>query len=373
LDVFQQSQIHGFSNVEELLQSQDLESFSNAGILVKGAHRFGLERVANLLKAKNHGTYLEIDLSAIAHNYKYYRSTLSKGTKIMCMVKAFGYGSGTYETAKRLDSIGVDYLGVAYLDEGIALRSAGVKSPIMVMNADSTHWALLKENGLEPVVYSKEILNELLHFVYNSDAGNLVCTETSPLKIHLELDTGMHRLGFNPGELSSLLGAITDSRLVVASVFSHLSASEDSNSDNFTRKQIDDFLKETENIERGLGYSVLRHIDNSAGIHRFPEAHFSMVRLGIGLYGIDPGGQLNGNLIPVNRLLTEISQLRLVKAGEGVGYGMLDSSSRDRTIAVIKWAMPMVYGEPMVGELVMFGLWESACLWLEIFAWTWPW
>lgn len=334
--LFGDKQILVFSNTEALLASNQLEVLSNTGILVKGAHRFGLDRVVDLLQEKHHGTYLEIDLSAIAHNYKYYRSLLFAGTKIMCMVKAFGYGSGTYEAAKRLDSLGVDYLGVAYVDEGISLRSAGVKSPIMVMNVDSSHWRLLVENDLEPVIYSTELFSDLMNFVYSSNEGQTHCSISAPMKIHLELDTGMHRLGFNPGEAVTKLNEIIDSRVEIASVFSHLSASEDSNCDNFTLQQIEQFNGEVEAIERKLGYKVLKHIDNSAGISRFPQAHFSMVRLGIGLYGIDGSGACEGKLIPVNRLVTEVSQVRKVKAGDGIGYGMHDISDSDRIIAVIK-------------------------------------
>ena len=325
-----------YPSAQTLFSSGDLNSISNAGILVKGAHRFGLDKVADALQERHHGTYLEIDLSALAHNFQVYKSKLTNDSKIMCMVKAFGYGSGTYEAAKRLDSLGVDYLGVAYLDEGIALRKAGVKAPIMVMNVDSTQWRLLKENSLEPVIYSKELYDELLKFAFNSDGIEQTCSVENPFKIHLELDTGMHRLGFELGQVAVLLSQLNDHRIRVASVFSHLSASEDLQSDDFTRFQIRQFSYEVLQIESVLGYSVLKHIDNSAGIVRFPEAQLSMVRLGIGLYGIDPSGLLSAELQPVNRLVTEISQVRTVKAGEGIGYGMHDVAAVDRKIAVIK-------------------------------------
>ena len=325
-----------YPSTQALINSSDLNSISNAGILVKGAHRYGLDRVADALQERHHGTYLEIDLSALAHNFQVYKSKLRHGSKIMCMVKAFGYGSGTYEAAKRLDSLGVDYLGVAYLDEGIALRKAGVKAPIMVMNVDSSQWKLLKENLLEPVVYSKEVYDELLKFAFDSDVGEQVCSVENPFKIHLELDTGMHRLGFELGQAAGLMSQLRDNRIRVASVFSHLSASEDQQGDEFTRFQIQQFSHEVLQIESVLGYSVLKHIDNSAGIVRFPEAQLSMVRLGIGLYGVDPSGLLSAELQPVNRLITEVSQVRIVKAGEGIGYGMHDASGVDRKIAVIK-------------------------------------
>jgi len=325
-----------YSSVQGLLDSGDLNSVSNAGILVKGAHRFGLDKIADALQERHHGTYLEIDLSALAHNFHLYKSKLTIGSKIMCMVKAFGYGSGTYEAAKRLDSLGVDYLGVAYLDEGIALRKAGVKAPIMVMNVDSSQWKLLKDHVLEPVVYSKDLYVELMKFAFGGEEGEQICTVDDPFIIHLELDTGMHRLGFELGEVSGLLGQLKDNRIRVASVFSHLSASEDQQSDDFTRFQIRQFTQEVLHIESVLGYSVLKHIDNSAGIVRFPEAQLSMVRLGIGLYGIDPSGLLRSELQPVNRLITEVSQVRTVKSGEGIGYGMHDSALMDRKIAVIK-------------------------------------
>ncbi|MFM1791819.1 MAG: hypothetical protein RLZZ252_173 [Bacteroidota bacterium] len=325
-----------YPTTQSLLNSGDLNLISHAGILVKGAHRFGLNSVVDALQERHHGTYLEIDLSALAYNFQVYKSKLTNGSRIMCMVKAFGYGSGTYEAAKRLDSLGVDYLGVAYLDEGIALRKAGVNAPIMVMNVDSSQWKLLKDNLLEPVIYSKELYDELVTFAFGSNESEPMCSASTPFKIHLELDTGMHRLGFELGQVAGLMSRLRDHRIRVASVFSHLSASEDQNNDNFTRFQIRQFSQEVFQIESVLGYSVLKHIDNSAGIVRFPEAQLSMVRLGIGLYGVDPSGLLSSELRPVNRLVTEISQVRTVKAGEGIGYGMHDVAAVDRKIAVIK-------------------------------------
>lgn len=314
-----------FDTVSALMDSAVLSGIASRSILIKGSRSAGLERVANRLQARLHQTRLEINLHALKNNYLYFKQRVGAGKKVMCMVKAFGYGSGSFESARALQALAVDYLGVAYIDEGIALRNAGITVPIMVMNVDSGAAWQLQEYGLEPVVYSFQSLE------------GLIGSGVQGLKIHIEIDTGMHRLGFAPGDMGALVVRIHDLSvdIEVASVFSHLAASESAGSDDFTGGQLDVFTLAADVLEQGLGYTVLKHIENTGGILRFGDARFTMVRLGIGLYGVDPRGVIEAALQPVTRWVSTISQVQLVKAGEGVGYGMHGVSDRDREVAVI--------------------------------------
>ena len=314
-----------FDTVAALMDSAVLSGIASRSILIKGSRSAGLERVANRLQARLHQTRLEINLHALKNNYLYFKQRVGAGKKVMCMVKAFGYGSGSFESARALQALAVDYLGVAYIDEGIALRNAGITVPIMVMNVDSGAAWQLQEYGLEPVVYSFQSLEGLIR------------SGVQGLKIHIEIDTGMHRLGFAPGDMGELGVRIHDLAvdIEVASVFSHLAASESAGSDDFTGGQLDVFASAADVLETGLGYTVLKHIENTGGILRFADARFTMVRLGIGLYGVDPRGVIEAALQPVTRWVSTISQVQFVKAGEGVGYGMHGASARDREVAVI--------------------------------------
>ena len=314
-----------FDTVAALMDSAVLSGIASQSILIKGSRNSGLERVANRMQARLHQTRLEINLNALKNNYLYFKQRVGEGQKVMCMVKAFGYGSGSFESARALQALAVDYLGVAYIDEGIALRNAGITVPIMVMNADGGAAWQMQEYQLEPVVYSFPSLEALIR------------SGVQGLKIHVEIDTGMHRLGFAPADMGELGLRIKDLDLAieVASVFSHLAASETSDSDNFTRGQLEVFSAAAAVLETGLGYTVLKHIENTGGILRFADARFTMVRLGIGLYGVDPRGLVEAALQPVTRWVSTISQVQLVKAGEGVGYGMHGVSDRDREVAVI--------------------------------------
>ena len=314
-----------FDTVASLMDSAVLSGIASQSILIKGSRNSGLERVANRMQARLHQTRLEINLNALKNNYLYFKQRVGEGKKVMCMVKAFGYGSGSFESARALQALAVDYLGVAYIDEGIALRNAGITVPIMVMNADGGAAWQMQEYQLEPVVYSFPSLEALIR------------SGVQGLKIHVEIDTGMHRLGFAPADMGELGLRIKDLDLAieVASVFSHLAASETSDSDNFTLGQLEVFSAAAAVLETGLGYTVLKHIENTGGILRFADARFTMVRLGIGLYGVDPRGLVEAALQPVTRWVSTISQVQLVKAGEGVGYGMHGVSDRDREVAVI--------------------------------------
>ena len=314
-----------FDTVAALMDSAVLSGIASQSILIKGSRNSGLERVANRMQARLHQTRLEINLNALKNNYLYFKQRVGEGKKVMCMVKAFGYGSGSFESARALQALAVDYLGVAYIDEGIALRNAGITVPIMVMNADGGAAWQMQEYQLEPVVYSFQSLEALIR------------SGVQGLKIHVEIDTGMHRLGFAPADMGELGLRIKDLDLAieVASVFSHLAASETSDSDNFTLGQLEVFSAAAAVLETGLGYTVLKHIENTGGILRFADARFTMVRLGIGLYGVDPRGLVEAALQPVTRWVSTISQVQWVKAGEGVGYGMHGVSARDREVAVI--------------------------------------
>jgi len=314
-----------FDTVAALMDSAVLSGIASQSILIKGSRNSGLERVANRMQARLHQTRLEINLNALKNNYLYFKQRVGEGKKVMCMVKAFGYGSGSFESARALQALAVDYLGVAYIDEGIALRNAGITVPIMVMNADGGAAWQMQEYQLEPVVYSFPSLEALIR------------SGVQGLKIHVEIDTGMHRLGFAPADMGELGLRIKDLDLAieVASVFSHLAASETSDSDNFTLGQLEVFSAAAAVLETGLGYTVLKHIENTGGILRFADARFTMVRLGIGLYGVDPRGLVEAALQPVTRWVSTISQVQWVKAGEGVGYGMHGVSDRDREVAVI--------------------------------------
>jgi len=314
-----------FDTVSALMDSAVLSGIASQSILIKGSRNSGLERVANRMRARLHQTRLEINLNALKNNYLYFKQRVGEGKKVMCMVKAFGYGSGSFESARALQALAVDYLGVAYIDEGIALRNAGITVPIMVMNADGGAAWQMQEYQLEPVVYSFPSLEALIR------------SGVQGLKIHVEIDTGMHRLGFAPADMGELGLRIKDLDLAieVASVFSHLAASETSESDNFTLGQLEVFSAAAAVLETGLGYTVLKHIENTGGILRFADARFTMVRLGIGLYGVDPRGLVEAALQPVTRWVSAISQVQWVKAGEGVGYGMHGVSDRDREVAVI--------------------------------------
>ena len=246
------------------------------------------------------------------------------------MVKAFAYGSGSFEVANLLQFHRADYLAVAYADEGVELRKAGIVLPIMVMNPELSDMALLIQHRLEPEIYSLRIWKR---FIEAAAAAKPV----SPVLVHLKLDTGMHRLGFEESDLDILLEEISDQKDVVEirSVFSHLAASDLNKHDDFTAQQFQRFEAMADRIEGAIGYKPLRHILNSAGIARFPSNQYDMVRLGIGLYGIDPSGEVQQQLEQISTLRTIISQVKKIKKGETVGYGRQGKAERDLTIATV--------------------------------------
>jgi alanine racemase len=317
-----------FPDTESFLQQIKNTDFFDETILLKGARPFEFERIARRLELKAHKTVLEVNLTAMVHNLNTYNKLLQPGTKMMAMVKAAGYGSGSAEVAKLLEFHRVDYLGVAYADEGIELRQAGVQLPIMVLNPERSSFDALYRYRLEPEIYSLSVLDELLEY-----AG-----KDKPMSVHLKLDTGMHRLGFESRDLPALKARLQEyPNLQVQSVFSHLSASDARPHDAFTHAQATAFLNMYAELSEGLGYQPLRHICNTGGIENFPEYHFDMVRLGIGLYGIG-GKNIQEQLRTVNVLKATISQIKEIPVGDSVGYnrnsGILERPRRTATISI---------------------------------------
>ncbi|MDQ2792905.1 MAG: alanine racemase, partial [Bacteroidota bacterium] len=328
-----------YPTTEALLADLRPGDFQNETILIKGARRFGFERIVAALQAQQHGTVLEVNLDALSHNLQHYRRQLQPGTKLMVMVKAFAYGAGSYEVASLLEFQRADYLAVAYADEGIALREAGISLPIMVMNAAPDSFEILRRYRLEPEIYSFELLDE---YVATFAAAAPAEAPVSPLpvpKIHLKLDTGMRRLGFDEADLPALLGRLRAhaAHLPVTSLMTHLATADEPAHDDFTQSQLAAFRRMAAAIEAVLGHPVLKHALNSAGILRFPEAQLDMVRLGIGLYGVDASNAADpGALRPVSQLRTTISQLKTLPAGHTVGYGRRgQATGGERRIATL--------------------------------------
>jgi alanine racemase len=320
-----------YPNTDSFLKEFSFESFSNEAILIKGRRSFGFERIAARLELKGHETVMEIRSDSVLYNLNFYRKLVGPKTRLMAMVKAFSYGTGGVEMARLLEFAGVDYLAVAYADEGIELRKHGITVPIMVMSPEEQTLSNIRIFGLEPEIYSQRSLNQLIE---NRDREGVSVTE--PIRIHIKIDTGMHRLGFMPEEVPFIIQKLNNAGgIQVISVFSHLAASENSDFDDFTGKQIELFTNAADTLEKSLGYPVMRHILNSAGISRFPEARFDMVRLGIGLYGVGYNAIEQGNLRQVCSWKTRISMIKNLKSGETVGYGRKGVLKRDSRIATI--------------------------------------
>jgi len=319
--------VHFFETTADFLTaSHDLE-FQNEVILIKGARAFAFEKIARRLSQKMHQTVLEVNLSALAYNLRSYREKLRSNTKIMAMVKAAAYGSGSLETARLLEFHKVDYLAVAYADEGAELRRGGVQLPILVLNPEQAVFDSLLRYHLEPEIYS---LSQLRQFAaFSADAPRT-------LSIHIKLDTGMRRLGFTEEDLEALTTLLeSHPQLHVRSIFSHLAASEAPEHDEFTHSQIAQFEAHYERIAASIGYRPLRHILNSSGIERFPQAQMDMVRLGIGLYGIGATSSFSKRLKPVLSLKATISQIKSAPSGTTIGYGRRGHASQDKRIATI--------------------------------------
>ena len=318
-----------FPSTEDFISSLGNLTFSDEAVLLKGARAFRFEQISERLAQNTHQTVMEINIHALINNLNVYREMLSPGTKTMVMVKAFSYGSGSYEIANALQFHKVDYLAVAYADEGITLRKFGITLPIMVLNPEVQAFRGIIRYGLEPEVFSIHHLDKLLQTIE-------VIKPAEPLPIHLMLDTGMHRLGIEVHDLPDLLKRLKESEGIrVASVFSHFAASDDPGEDAFTKKQISMFEEMAGQIQDTLGYKVLWHIANTGGIVRFPKAQYDMVRLGIGFYGVDVTRKVKHRLQVPSKLKTTISQIKNLKAGETVGYGRKGVVKKPMTTATI--------------------------------------
>jgi len=315
-----------YETTQMFIDSFDAGEFKDEAILIKGSRQFEFERIAALLEQKKHTTRIEINLDALVHNLNYFRSLLQPGTKTMVMVKALSYGSGRHEIAGILQFQRVDYLGVAIADEGVSLRQAGITLPIMVMNPEPESFDSMIHGRLEPEIYSFRIL-DLFHKAASRN-------QEIDYPIHIKLDSGMHRMGFLPAETEQLCQALVRLKhLKVYSIFSHLAGSDEESFDAFTGEQIELFRQVSDKIISALGYPVIRHILNTSGIERFPEAQFDMVRLGIGLYGIssiDPGKLRN-----VSTLKSTILQIKPILPGETVGYSRRGKPEKPSWIAIV--------------------------------------
>lgn len=315
-----------YTSTDDFLRHLDVQSFQQEGILIKGARKFSFEQIARRLQERTHQTQFEINLNALTHNLNTYKKLLKPGTRIMAMVKAFSYGIGTIELANKLQFEQVDYLAVAFADEGILLRKHGIQLPILVMNTDEEAYDNLAEWQLEPEIFSFRALHLLLETLERHPVDRF--------PIHIKFDTGMHRLGFDENDLPALIEQLqAHPQLVVNTVFSHLAGSEDQALDGFTQQQGEQFARMATQLENALGYSVLKHLCNSSGIVRHPQLHFDMVRLGLGLYGVDSSSALN--LETVGRLKTTIAQIKQVPQHETVGYNRSGILHRDSRIATV--------------------------------------
>ncbi len=312
--------------------------FKDAAILIKGARQFTFEKISDLLQQKAHQTVLEINLNALVHNLNTFRSLLKPETKIMVMVKAFSYGSGDVEIAKMLQYQNVDYLAVAVADEGVQLRNAGIQTPIIVMNPEQHSFQNIIDYQLEPNIYSLELLKNFLKTVSQNGVQEF--------PIHLKIDTGMNRLGLkSEAEIKKTVATILSSNwLKIKSVFSHLAASDDLGLDNFTQSQFEIFEEKSQIIFSSFSYKIDRHILNSAGIERFPEKQFEMVRLGIGLYGVSHTGLPLQN---IGTLKSTISQVKKVQPNETIGYNRKGKIKRESEIAIV----PLGYADGLDRKL----------------------
>ncbi|HUQ65870.1 MAG TPA: bifunctional UDP-N-acetylmuramoyl-tripeptide:D-alanyl-D-alanine ligase/alanine racemase [Flavitalea sp.] len=323
---FKKIELKFYGSVDEFKQQFPHNHFANETILLKGARIFALEQVNQILERQTHQTLLEINLDSLLFNLKAYQHLLQPSTKVMAMVKAFSYGSGSYEIASALQFNKVDYLAVAYADEGVELRKGGITIPVMVMNPDEFSFNTLISYDLEPEIYSIGLLKAFGTFLKNEGI--------SQYPIHIELETGMNRLGFAKHELQELTEILKENHFKVQSVFSHLVGSENPDLDHFTRQQANLFLEMSNILNNELTYPFIRHLLNTSGISRHPSLQFDMVRTGIGLYGIDSANVLE--LKEVSTLKTSVAQIKHLTPGESVSYGRSGSVNRETWIATVR-------------------------------------
>lgn len=307
------SKTYTFIDTKELIESKYLSEIENQIILLKGARKFEIEKLKDILELRKHDTVLEVNLNAILHNINYHKSLLKPGTKMMAMVKANAYGLGSYEVSEFLQHHHIDYLGVAYADEGVELRKKGITTPIIVMNPEQHSYQTIIEYDLEPEIYSFRVLELFYEAVQKSGYDK-------KYPIHIKLETGMHRLGFKDFELDQLSETLSKKNLKVQSLFSHLSSSDMPEEKEFTLKQFEVFEKNSSYLIEKLGYTPIRHILNSSGITSYTDHQYDMVRIGIGMLGESPDNEIQKQLRSVVSFKTVISQISMVEGGESVGY-----------------------------------------------------
>ena len=317
-----------YRNTAEFISKFDDLNFANETILIKGARTFQFEEIVSLLEEKTHETVLEINLNAISYNLNFFKSKLKPNVKIMVMVKAFGYGNGGFEIAKLLEHHKVDYLGVAFADEGISLKSAGIHLPIMVLNPETTSFPAIIQHQLEPEIYSLKGLHAFLKIAQQKNLNQF--------PIHIKLDTGMHRLGFEDNTIDDLIATLKGNQTVkVKSILSHMATSDDLEFKDFANAQIALFEKLSSKLMSELQIKPLRHILNTSGISNYPDSQYDMARLGIGLYGVSNDAEEQKQLENVGTLKSVISQIRSISAGESVGYGRRFIAVKPTKIATI--------------------------------------
>ena len=316
-----------FMDVPHFLSSEAFSGLRNELILLKGARPFGFDQITEQLEQKVHETILEVNLNAVVENLNYFRSFLKPDTKMVCMIKADGYGAGAVEIAKTLQDQRVDYLAVAVADEGVTLRKAGITANIMIMNPEMTAFKTMFDYDLEPEVYSFRLMDALIKAARKEGITGW--------PVHIKFDTGMHRLGFDPvQDIDELIDRLKHQNAIIPrSVFSHFVGSDSDGFDDFSAQQFALFDEGSRKLQSVFTHKILRHMDNSAGIEHFPERQMDMCRLGIGLYGVDPRD--NHILHTVSTLKTTILQMRHVPAGETVGYSRKGKIDRDSVIAAI--------------------------------------
>lgn len=321
-DIFTIEKTHFFSSVEEFTENFSIGDFYSKAILIKGARTFNMERISNLLESQSHQTILEVNLSALNDNVKYFKSLLKPSTKIMAMVKASSYGCGAYELAKDLEHFSLaNYFTVAFADEALLLRKNGIKSPIVVVTPEKEALEKMIKYDIEVVVHNFSTLNMI---------------KDCNLRIHLKIDSGMHRLGFEKKDLNQLIAFLKEHKnLKIASVFSHLACADSPELDFFTNEQINSFEQISQEITTAFDYKILRHICNSAASVRFPQVHYDMIRLGIGMYGIGVNEETQKHLRYVHKLQSRLSEIRTIEKGEGVSYMRRFVADKQSKIGVI--------------------------------------
>lgn len=322
------SESNAFDSTSELIESLQLNQIENSLILLKGARKFEIEKIKNILELQKHDTVLEVNLNAILHNINVHKSLLKPETKMMAMVKAFSYGLGGYEIAEFLQYHHIDYLAVAYVDEGVDLRKNGITVPIMVMNPEQNSYSTIIDYNLEPEIYSFRVLELFCEQLKSKGVSG-------EYPIHIKIETGMNRLGFKEDEMDDLIKKLKSENVKVKSVFSHLSTADDLSEHGFVMQQINTFQRVTDQLISGLGYQPIRHILNSSGIVFYPDYQFDMVRIGIGMVGISYNPEVQRLLQSAVSFKTVISQISDVKKGESVGYSRRFIADVDTRIATI--------------------------------------